>query len=92
LLGEKNVRYSLQLLANYESYDMKQVTIVKKLELFTNLVFSVGIGWYFLGILPTETEGKLGWYILQKNGGSPRLLPSKKGGCGPLSEHTQPPF
>jgi hypothetical protein len=63
LLGEKNVRYSLQLLANYESYDMKQVTIVKKLELFTNLVFSVGIGWYFLGILPTDTEGKLGWYI-----------------------------
>jgi hypothetical protein len=33
------------------------------LELFTGLVFSVSIGWYFLGILPTNTEGKLGWYI-----------------------------
>jgi len=21
----------------------------------------VGIGWYFLGILPTDTKGKLGW-------------------------------
>jgi hypothetical protein len=34
------------------------------LELFRNLVFLVGIGWYFLGILPTDTEEKLGWYIL----------------------------
>ena len=34
------------------------------LELFTGSVFSVSIGWYFLGILPpTNTEGKLGWYI-----------------------------
>ncbi len=33
------------------------------LELITDLVFLVGIGWYFLGILPTNTEGKLGWYI-----------------------------
>jgi hypothetical protein len=34
------------------------------LELFTDLVFLVGIGWNFLGILPTDTKGKLGWYIL----------------------------
>ncbi len=25
---------------------------------------SVGIGWYFMVFLPTDTEGKLGWYIL----------------------------
>ncbi len=35
----------------------------KILELFTYLVFLVGMGWYFLGILPTNTKGKLGWYI-----------------------------
>jgi hypothetical protein len=34
-----------------------------ELELFTGLVFSVSIGRYFLGILPTDTEGKLGRYI-----------------------------
>jgi hypothetical protein len=28
----------------------------KVLELFTDLVFLVGIGWYFLGILPTELK------------------------------------
>jgi hypothetical protein len=28
-----------------------------------NTVFLVGIGWYFLSILPTDTEGKLGWYV-----------------------------
>jgi hypothetical protein len=34
------------------------------LELFRNSVFLVGIGWYFLGILQTDTKEKLGWYIL----------------------------
>jgi hypothetical protein len=34
---------------------------VTKLELFCDLVFLVGIGWYFLGILPSDTEEKLGW-------------------------------
>jgi len=31
--------------------------------LYTDSVFSVGIRLVFLGILPTDTEGKLGWYI-----------------------------
>jgi hypothetical protein len=34
-----------------------------RVEMFTNLVFLISIGWYFLGILPTNTKGKLGWYI-----------------------------
>jgi hypothetical protein len=33
-------------------------------ELFCDLVFLVSIGWYFLGILPTNTKEKFGWYIL----------------------------
>jgi hypothetical protein len=51
------------------------------LELITNLVFLVGIGWYFLGILPTNTQGKLGWYILvSKNWREPFFtVKSKKG-------------
>jgi hypothetical protein len=32
-------------------------------ELLNDSVFLVGISWYFLGILPTNTKGKLGWYI-----------------------------
>jgi hypothetical protein len=32
-------------------------------ELFRDLVCSVGIGWNFLGMLPTDTKEKLGWYI-----------------------------
>jgi hypothetical protein len=37
----------------------------KILELYPDLVFRYGIGWYFLGIFLTDTEGKLGkdlWY------------------------------
>jgi hypothetical protein len=33
-------------------------------ELFCDSVCSVSIGWYFLGILPTDTEEKLGWHVL----------------------------
>jgi hypothetical protein len=33
----------------------------KIVELFTKLVFLVGIGWYFTGILPTNPNRKLGW-------------------------------
>jgi hypothetical protein len=36
------------------------VVKVKNLELYPDLVFRFGIGWYFLGIFPTDTEGKLG--------------------------------
>jgi hypothetical protein len=35
----------------------------KFLELFHDSVFLVSIGWYVLGILPTNTKEKLGWYI-----------------------------
>ena len=31
------------------------------LELHTGVGISVGIGWYFVGIIPTNTNGKLGW-------------------------------
>jgi uncharacterized membrane protein YbjE (DUF340 family) len=33
----------------------------KTLELHTGVGISVGIGWYFVGIIPTNTNGKLGW-------------------------------
>jgi hypothetical protein len=33
----------------------------KNLELDTDLVFLVGIGWYFPGIYHTNTKEKLGW-------------------------------
>jgi hypothetical protein len=58
--------------------------------LFTDLVFLVGIGLYFLGILPTYTKGKLGWYIsgIKKLAGAPFSL--QKGGFGPLLEHSAP--
>jgi hypothetical protein len=35
----------------------------KIVELFTNLLFLVGIGWYFPRIYHTNTKGNLGWYI-----------------------------
>jgi hypothetical protein len=59
-------------------------------ELFSDLVFLVGIGWYFLGILPTDTEGKLGWYISVSKKWQEPLFPSKKGSFGPLLEHSAP--
>ena len=34
--------------------------IAAKLELYLKLVFLIGVGWYFTGILPTNTNGKLG--------------------------------
>jgi hypothetical protein len=66
------------------------VVVVSKIELFTDSVFLVGIGWYFLGILPTNTEGKLGWYILVLKKWWEPLFPSKKGDFGPLLEHSAP--
>jgi hypothetical protein len=58
--------------------------------LFTYSVFWDGISWYFLGILPTDTKGKLCWYILvSKNWQEPFFL-STKGGFGPLLEHSAP--
>jgi hypothetical protein len=36
---------------------------LKQLELYPDLVFWFGIGWYFPGIFPTDTKGKLGWDI-----------------------------
>ncbi len=48
------------------------------------MVFLVGIGWYFLGILPTDTEVK------QKLAGAPFSLQKGGGGFGPLLEHSAP--
>jgi hypothetical protein len=66
-------------------------TVPKILEMFTDLVFSVGIGWYFLGILPTNIKGKLGWYILVSNIGRSPFLFSKRGVLDPFWS-TQNPF
>ncbi len=60
-------------------------------ELHLDLVFRFGIGWYFPGILPTDTKGKLGWdvlvsYIWQKP------LFSLKGRLLPPFWWTKPPF
>ncbi len=35
-----------------------------QLELYPDSVFLFGVGWYFPGIFPTDTEGKLGWDVL----------------------------
>jgi hypothetical protein len=62
------------------------------IELFTDLVFLVGISWYFLSILPTDTKGKLGWYILvsKKLAGAP--FPIQKGGLWTPSGALSLPF
>ncbi len=61
------------------------------LELFTNQVFLVCIGWYFLGIVPTDTkENLVGTFWYQKNGGSPFSSP-KRGALDPF-QSTQPPI
>ena len=53
-------------------------------DLFDRVVYrfgiSVGIGWYFLGILPTDTKGKLGWYILVLKIGGSLIIHTLKGG------------
>jgi hypothetical protein len=55
------------------------------LELFCDLVFLVSIGWYFLGILPTDTkENLVGTFRYCKFGGN--LFFTQKGGIGPLFE------
>jgi hypothetical protein len=59
-------------------------------ELFTDLVFLVDIGWYFLGIYHTDMEGNLGWYILVSKFWCKPLFLFKKGGFGPLLEHSAP--
>jgi hypothetical protein len=60
------------------------------LELSTDSVFLVGIAWYFFGILPTDTKGKLSWYISISKKWRDPLFPSKKGGFGPFLEHSAP--
>jgi hypothetical protein len=60
------------------------------LKLFTDLVFLVGIGWYFFGIYHTDTKGNLGWYISVSKFWQDPLFPSNTGGVGPLLEHSAP--
>jgi hypothetical protein len=55
--------------------------------LFTGSVFSVSIGQYFLGILPTDTEGKLGPYISVSKIWREPPFPYEGGGFGPLFVH-----
>jgi hypothetical protein len=42
-------------------YGAPAASTAKILELHTGVGISVGIGWYFVGIIPTNTNGKLGW-------------------------------
>jgi hypothetical protein len=58
--------------------------------LFTESVLLVGIGWYFPGIYHTDTKGNLDWFILVSKFWQEPLFPSKKGGFGPLLEHSAP--
>jgi hypothetical protein len=62
-----NILRLLLLILSHESCTQHDEILMCPLifvELFTDSVFLVGIGWYFLGILPINTKGKLGWYIL----------------------------
>ena len=69
----------------------KVALVALKLELYTNLVFLVGIRLVFLGIYQTDTGGKLGRYIsVYFFGGNP-FCP-RKGGHGPLFEGPSPHF
>jgi hypothetical protein len=52
-------------------------------ELHLDLVFRFGIGWYFPGILPTDTKGKLGRDLSVSYFWREPLFPLKRG-CGPL--------
>jgi hypothetical protein len=55
------------------------------------LVLLVGIGWYFTGILPINTNEKFVWYIsVIYLAGAPFSL--QKGGLGPLFDALSPPF
>ena len=56
----------------------------KQLELYTGLVFLVGIGWYFAIILPTDTNGKLSWSISVLQIWREPLFPSKRGTYAPF--------
>ncbi len=61
------------------------------LELYTDLVFLVGIRLVFLGIYWIDTGGKLGRYILVLFFGENPFFP-RKGGHGPLFEGPSPHF
>ena len=54
------------------------------LELYTDLVFSVGIQLVFLGIYQTDTAGKLGQYILVLLFWQEPLFSSKGGSLPPF--------
>ncbi len=64
------------------------VEVVTLLELYPDLVFRYGIGWYFLGIFLTDTKGKLGKDLRYRTfGGNPFFA------CFcPLFDGPSPPF
>jgi hypothetical protein len=60
----------------------------KKLELYPDLVIWYGIGWHFLGIFLTDTEGKLSKDLRYRTfGGNPFFAPF----C-PIFDGPSPPF
>jgi hypothetical protein len=60
----------------------------KFVELHLDSVFRFGIGRYFPGILPTDTKGKLGWYVAVSYIWREPLFPSLL----PPFWWTKPPF
>jgi hypothetical protein len=72
------------ILFNQSEHVRMNIACLYCLELFTNLVFSICIGWYFPGIY------HLGLYILASKFWREPLFPSKKGVFGPLLEHSAP--
>jgi hypothetical protein len=53
-------------------------THYKNLELYPDSVFRYGIGWYFLGIFLTDTEGKLGKDLRYRTFGENPLTPLRR--------------
>jgi hypothetical protein len=66
---------------------------VSFLELYPNLVFWYGMGWYFLGIFLTDTKGKLGKDLRYRTfGGNPffaRFCPLFDGPSPPFEESSR---
>ncbi len=56
--------WKLTIYCDYTIVISALIHTIKTIDLYPNLVFWFGIGWYFPGIFPTNTKGKLGWDVL----------------------------
>ncbi len=85
-------RVLLHLFTSSLAGNRTPVVKVKNLELYPDLVFRFSIGWYFPGIFPTNTEGKLGRDVLVLYICWREPLFSLKGRLLPPFWWTKPPF